>query len=326
LRILVIFNPRAAAGRNRRLLPRLEAELADRSLQAEIRTTAGAGHATELVAGADLAGFEGLAAVGGDGTVFEVLNGLYRQPPGHRVPLGVVPVGTGNAFARDLGLAPSAWRRGLDIIAAGRTRRVDVGHAQCAADAFHFLNVIGMGLPVEAGLAARRLKFLGNGAYTVSTLWRTLRLRSHPLEIELDGRRFRQDNVFVEVSNSRYTGTTFLIAPAARLDDGLLDVTLLRDLPRRRLWRLFPTVYSGRHVQYDEVDTCQARRILISAPPGMPLAVDGEFRGASPVEIRCLQRDLELFCDEGEAVGNPGAGHGARSRGAATPGGPTCSP
>ena len=95
---------------------------------------------------------------------------------------------------------------------------MDVGLAECGADRFHFLNIIGMGLPVDAGLTARRLKLLGNGAYTLATLWQVLRLHSHALQMEVDGERIEQDNVFVEVSNSCYTGTHFLIAPGARLD------------------------------------------------------------------------------------------------------------
>ena len=270
--------------------------MAARGLRPEFLQTASAGHATELVAAAELRDFQGLVAVGGDGTLFEVVNGLYRRSDGARIPLGLVPVGTGNAFARDLELRPGAWREGVAVIARGRTRRVDVGRVSCPGDEFHFLNIIGMGFAVDAGLAARKLKFLGNAAYTLGTLWRVLRLRSYPLDIEIDGRRQRQDNVFVEVSNSRYTGTTFLIAPHARLDDGLLDVTLLRPLSRRRLLRLFPTIYTGAHVQFEEVRTCRARHVRIRAPEGMPLAPDGEFRGRSPVDIRCLPGDLELFC------------------------------
>ncbi len=113
--------------------------------------------------------------------------------------------------------------------------------------------------------------------------------------MELDGQRIEQDNVFVEVSNSRYTGTTFLMAPQARIDDGLLDVTMLRRLPKLRLLRLFPTIYSGRHVRFEEVETQQVRHIRIESPGGMLLAPDGEFRGHTPVDIHCLHRDLELL-------------------------------
>jgi diacylglycerol kinase (ATP) len=251
------------------------------------------------VAAADLMGYDGLLAAGGDGTLFEVLNGLYEHPPERRPPLGVVPVGTGNAFARDLGLQPGDWARSVALIGAGRTRQVDVGRAEPAGAgperAFHFLNIIGAGLPVAAMRTAERIKFIGRSAYSAAALWRAMRLQSYPLVIQMDDERVEQDALFVEISNTRYTGTTFLIAPSARLDDGLLDVTLVRRLPRRRLLRLFPTIYRGEHVGHPEVTTRQAREVRILAPDGLELAPDGEIRGHAPVTIRCLHRDLRIF-------------------------------
>lgn len=295
MRLAVIFNSSAAAGRSARLRGPVAAHMRRLGIEPHFLPTHAPGHAIELAASTDLNGVDGLVAAGGDGTVFEVVNGLYRRPAGERVPLGVLPVGTGNAFARDLGLGPGDWRSALDLIARGRVTRIDVGRVEARDDPFHFVNIVGMGFAVDAGLAARRLKALGNAAYTLATLWRVLRLKSYPLEIEIDGERVTEDNVFVEVSNTRYTGTRFLIAPRARMDDGLLDVTLLRGLGRMRLLRLFPTIYDGRHLAFEEVRTWQARHIRILAPEGMPLAPDGEFRGVTPVEIRCLPQDLALF-------------------------------
>ena len=287
-------NPLAASGRASKLLPKIRDGL-ERSASIELALTCHVGHAVDLVAEADLGSFDGVIAAGGDGTLFEVLNGLYRKESQERVPLGLVPIGTGNAFVRDLGLMPGDWQKGIDIIARNQPRRVDVGRVQTRSETFHFLNIIGMGFAVDAGMTAKKLKMLGNAAYTLGTLWEIIKLKSYPLHIEIDGKNIRQDNVFVEISNSRYTGTSFLIAPDAQIDDGLLDVTLLSSLPRGRLLRLFPTIYSGRHLQYKEVSTFQAQQIKIHAPGGRLLAPDGEFHGHTPADISCLHRDLEVF-------------------------------
>lgn len=294
MKLLLIFNPHAAMSRAAKLLPDILKGL-EQFAAVEVAPTRHAGHAVELVAAADLVGFDGVIAAGGDGTLFEVLNGLYRKELQQRVPLGLVPVGTGNAFARDLGLMPGDWQKGIDIIARNQPRKVDVGRVQTRSETFYFLNIIGMGFAVDAGKTAKKLKMFGNSAYTLGTLWETIKLKSYPLHIEIDGKIIKQDNVFVEISNSRYTGASFLIAPDAQIDDGLLDVTLLSSLPRRRLLRLFPTIYSGRHVQYQEVSTFQARHIKIHAPGGFLLAPDGEFHGYTPADIGCLHRDLEIF-------------------------------
>jgi len=304
VKLLMVFNPHACFGRAARLLPVVRAAL-QRFAELDLCLTRCAGDARARVAAVDLAGYDGVLAAGGDGTLFEVLNGLYAQSPERRPPLGVVPVGTGNAFARDLGLQPGDWRRGVELIAAGRTREVDVGRVEPADrgasagaardSAFHFLNIIGAGLPVDAMRAAERIKFVGRSAYSAAALWCAMRLRSYPLVLEMDGERFEEDALFVEISNTRYTGTSFLMAPSAQLDDGLLDVTLVRRLPRVRLLRLFPTIYRGAHVGYEEVVTRRARSIRLLGPSGLALAPDGEFRGHTPATVTCLQGDLEIF-------------------------------
>ncbi|MBT8047341.1 MAG: diacylglycerol kinase family lipid kinase [Xanthomonadales bacterium] len=294
MRLLLVFNPSAASGRAARLLPRVQ-EALERFARIDVLQTAAAGDAVRLVAAAELAGYDGLIAAGGDGTLFEVLNGLYHHQRSSRVPLGLVPVGTGNAFARDLGLLPGDWQKAVELVRADQLREVDVGQVETGAERYFFLNIVGAGLPVDAMKTAARIKFIGNTAYTFATLWRAMKLRSYPLVIEMDGQTLHRDSMFVEVSNTRYTGTSFLIAPGAKLDDGLLDVTLLDRLSRLRLLRLFPTIYKGRHVRYPEISTYRAKEIRITAPAGLVLAPDGELSGRTPATITCLHRDLEIF-------------------------------
>ncbi|HSM68355.1 MAG TPA: diacylglycerol kinase family protein [Xanthomonadales bacterium] len=296
MKLLVVCNPHAAHGRASRQVEALRSLLSDQHAGSTFVETMGPGHARRLVAEADLSQFEGVVAAGGDGTVFEVLNGLYAHSQDRRCPLGIIPLGTGNAFAREFGLQPTDWAPAVGRLSEGTVRRVDVGRVECADGDFHFLNIIGLGLAVDAGRSAGRLKFAGRSAYAFGALWQILKLQSLPLVMELDGEFVRQDNVFVEISNSRYTGTSFLIAPKARLDDGLLDVTWLRRLPRWRLLWLFRTIFSGRHTAYPEVGSRQAREIVLHAPAGQLLMPDGEFQGRTPARIRCLHQDLELFC------------------------------
>jgi len=295
LKLLIIFNPRAAHGRSVRKLPEIEAKFKDLNIQTKFILTTHQGHAKELVANTVLSEFDGLIEAGGDGTVFEVLNGLYQHPKPTRVPLGLLPVGTGNAFARELGLQPSNWSDAIDIVHRGRLREVDVGHVNSVSGSYYFLNIVLMGFAVDASLSARKLKVFGNTAYTLATLWQVIKLKTYPLVMEVDDHVIRSDNVFITISNSRYTGTHFLIAPDATIDDGQLDVTALQKLSRFRILKLFPTIYNGRHVEYSEISSYKGSRINIQSPQAMLLGPDGEFYGRTPAEITCLPRDLSIF-------------------------------
>jgi len=295
LKLLIIFNPKAAHGRSVRKLAGIKAKFKSLGINAKLMPTTHPGHGRELVAKTELTEFDGLVAAGGDGTVFEVLNGLYQHPASERIPLGLLPIGTGNAFARELDLQPGAWSEAIDILHRRRTRRMDVAHVNAADQSYYFLNIVVMGFGVKASLTAKKLKFFGDSAYTLATLWQVLKLKSYPLEMEIDGKPIHSDNVFVTISNSRYTGTHFLIAPDAVIDDGLLDVTVLRKLRRGRLLGLFPTIYDGRHVEHEEISTHQASHISIQSPEAMLLGPDGEFCGKTPAEIHCLHQDLSIF-------------------------------
>ena len=295
MKLLIIFNPNAAYGRSVKKLPAIKAKFESLGIKVTFIPTTHAGHGTELVASTDLSEYDGLVAAGGDGTVFEVINGLYHHPKQERIPLGLLPIGTGNAFARELALQGDALTDAIELIHRGQTREVDIGLVKSADKSFYFVNIVSMGFAVDAGLVAQKMKFLGNAAYTLATLWKVLRLRSYPLELVIDGEPITSDNVFVTFSNSRYTGTHFLIAPEAEIDDGLLDVTILESLPRIRLLKLFPTIYNGRHIEYSEITSYKASHITIRSPRGMLLGPDGEFCGSSPAEITCLPRDLTIF-------------------------------
>jgi len=296
LKLLIIFNPNAAYGRSARKLPAIQRRLSAMGIKTVFMPTRYAGHGREIAASADLSNFDGLVAAGGDGTLFEVLNGLYEHPKAIRIPLGLIPIGTGNAFARDMDLMADDLEAAIGRLQRAETRQVDVALVRSADASFYFVNILVMGFAVDAGLVSRKLKFLGKRAYTLATLWQVLKLKSYPLTMEIDGRTIESNNIFVAMSNSRYTGTHFLMAPSAELDDGQLDVTLLESLRRTRLLKLFPTIYSGRHVEYREVSCCKASRISIRAPEGLLLGPDGEFLGHSPAEISCLHRDLTIFC------------------------------
>ena len=300
LKVLIIFNPHAGSGRAMNYLPLIESYVQAQEINAEIIHTTHIGHAQELINNTDLSNYDGVVAAGGDGTLFELVNGLMSHAPENRIPFGVIPVGTGNAFSRELGLQPTDWQPGIDIITKQQTQAIDIGRAQTDQENFYFINIIGMGFVVDAGRTTLKIKKLGKSAYTLATLWETAKLKKHPIKLTMINANGQPESideelVFVEVANSRYTGTSFLIAPEAKIDDGLLDVIILKKISRLKILRLFPTIYSGKHINYPEIETRKVKSITIETQRPMPLMPDGEFLAETPVTISCLNHALKIF-------------------------------
>jgi YegS/Rv2252/BmrU family lipid kinase len=295
MRVLLVYNPQAGHGRSRVLLPAVLAAFREAGIEAVLRLTESPGHAERIAAEAMFGEFQGIVAAGGDGTLFEVLNGYYRNSSPGRVPLGVVPIGTGNAFARDLSLGTDQVKEAVAYVSGGRTRRVDVGRFTTGGRRMHYLNILGLGFVADVVLSASRMKMLGNFSYTVGVLLRTITLKPYHFHMVLDGSVIDGEGVFTEISNTRFT-SNFLMAPAALIDDGLLDVTVLGRLTRRRLLAAFPLIFTGEHVKIPEVQTYTARHISISTDAPKVLTPDGELLGSTPVEVDCLPRDIEVFC------------------------------
>jgi diacylglycerol kinase (ATP) len=292
--VLVIYNPTAANGRSGSALDGVRELFSEQNIDADLRLTKEPGHAVEIVRSADLGGFDGVVAGGGDGTLFEVVNGYFSNPGFARPPLGVLPVGTGNAFSRDIGLSTGAVERAVGLIAEGSHRAIDVGRFTTGGETHHYLNILGLGFVSDVGETASRLKVVGNVSYTIAVLLRMVSLSSFRMTIEIDGKVLGRESIFCEISNTRYT-SNFLMAPSASIEDGLLDVTLLGKASRTYLLKCFPKIFTGEHVDLDEVETFKAKRIRIRTEDSKTLTPDGEIFGTTPVEVECLHKALEVF-------------------------------
>jgi len=295
MRILVIYNPQAGAGRAEKLFPEIKAYCEQINLTAEFKLTEYPGHAVEIASRTNLMGYDAIVASGGDGTLYEVVNGYYLNKTEYKPPVGLIPNGTGNAFMRELDLFKEDWRKAIDIIASNHVRMIDTCRYVADNQQLHFINALGTGFISQVGKLAIPLKKLGNAAYTLATLIKLITLKARPIELIIDGEKSKRESVFVEVSNSRYTGTTFLIAPKAKIDDGKLDVVILNKISRIRLIRLFNTIYDGSHINYPEIEYIQAEKLALKESEAKEIIPDGELIGKTPISVECLKQDLAFL-------------------------------
>jgi len=289
--MLIIANPRAGHGRGARVLSEVEAFLAGRDLACQTAVSCRPGHVTELAAEAAGRGESPLVLVGGDGTLFETLNGMVKA--GRFVPVAQIPVGSGNSFIKDLGIETLA--DGLRALTEGRTRQVDVGRVRSASGPYHFVNLVGAGFVANVASRAAGFKLFGDTSYTIGVLLELLGMRAVPLRLTVDGRESTRDALFIEVCNSRKTGGDMIMAPSAEVDDGKFDVVIARAMNRRTLLKLFPLIFKGEHVKDPHVETFRCSRITVDFEQPQRVTPDGEIIGTTPLDIEVVPRALEVF-------------------------------
>ncbi len=294
MKVLLVYNAHAGHGFAAKMLSEVESTFNQHSIEFDIQFTNYPGHGIEIVKNTDLKKYEGVVAAGGDGTLFEVINGYFQNPGDVKIPIGILPVGTGNAFARDLKLENTMWKEAIKIIAGQKTRKVDVGKFHTHGQDYYYANILGLGFVADVTKIAHKLKAFGNLSYTLGVLWRTLFLSTDRITFDIDGNKFEHDCIFVEISNTRYTAN-FLMAPDAKIDDGLLDVVIAKKLSRIRLLKSFPKIFTGEHVLLPEIETFQAKNIKIKSAAPKILSPDGELIGITPVEIECWKQAIEVY-------------------------------
>lgn len=285
-RSLAIVNTAARGGQPRQMLEELVRIFRATGARVDVALTLGAGDGQRLARIAADEGYEKVIAVGGDGTVHEVVNGMLGTP----LVLGVVPIGSGNDFARALGLRD--WRLAARIAVLGAPRRVDAALANGRA----FVNCAGVGVDAAGVRTVERHKrVVGPLAYATTAVATLATFRPVPVRIEMNGEVIEGKHLLVVVSNSERFAGGMRINPGARVDDGLLDVCVVGDTGRAEAMVLLPRVYRGAHLGHPKVRVVRVREVVIEQPRRMPVEMDGELSAAERLEITCVPGGLTVM-------------------------------
>jgi diacylglycerol kinase (ATP) len=295
-RYFTVVNGAAGGGRCRSRFDKVKYRLEREGFTLDARLTSHPGHATELVREAFARGERDFLAVGGDGTSYEIVNGLFPEALGEEVTLATLPLGTGNSFMRDFGITTEA--HAIEALREGKSHAVDVVKLTHASGALHYINLLGLGFTARAGkLTNDKWKPYGALGYVGAVLVSVADLAYATDAIRLEGapEADARPAVFLCFCNSKFTGGAMMMAPAANVSDGKLDVIRVGALTRSGLVGQFPRIFTGHHVDHPLVETKLAARVDFVEDHVQPCMIDGEIIELAPRSLEVLPSVLRVI-------------------------------
>jgi len=299
LKTMLVVNPHAGGGRGRRIFPAVRELLEQGIGSMDVMVSEYPGHTFAIGREAVASGYERVLTIGGDGTPFEIVNGIYADGRPQRPPeLGMIPAGTGNSFLRDFSVF--SWRQAVAGILAGRSRRVDLVEITYENERRetrqYFLNILGVGLIADIlKLTNEKLKGFGSLGYSLAVMLRLVRGMNNRMRLDIDGETMTIADSALVISNSKFTGGGMKIAPMADSGDGRVDLVIFQEVNRRDILNIFSRVFKGTHIAHPKVRTFRAAGITIESFPQERLMADGELLGMTPLRLQVLPKELAIL-------------------------------
>ncbi len=292
-KLYLIINPHAGRKKSDEILDKITPVFTDAGLELDIRQTRYPGHARILANTINFNEHKGLCAIGGDGTLHEIINGMLTRPDGRKIPLGLIAGGTGNSFMYDLDcLDPQeAARR----IINGNCRKLDIARVRANGEIIYGFNLIGWGLPTHISRRAEKLRWLRGQRYNIASLIEIMKNTRRLARIDIDGHTIAGDFGLILACNTVHAGNAMKIAPLARIDDGMIDLLIVRKAGRCKLLSLFAKIFKGGHVGDPIVGYHQVREFSIIPLENHVLNIDGELIGNTPIHVTMLPSEVDVL-------------------------------
>jgi diacylglycerol kinase (ATP) len=285
--IALLTNPTAGKGKGGRVRDRALARLRAGGLVVRNLQGRDADEALELAKQCVTDGVDALIVCGGDGMVHLAVQALA----GTGTPLGIIPAGTGNDVARYFDLPRKDAEAAADVVLAGRTRTIDLARNGSR----YFVTVLAAGFDAVVNERANRMTWpKGQMRYNIATLAELRVFEPLPYTLQLDDRELTLDAMLVAVGNGPSFGGGLRITEAAVLDDGLLDVVIIKPISKPDLIRTYPKLFKGTHVHHPQYEHHRARSVTVAAP-GIVSYADGERFGPLPLTVECAPGALTVF-------------------------------
>jgi diacylglycerol kinase (ATP) len=288
VRVTILLNPAAGHQAGRRRLTEALEVLQRAGVEPTIRESRSGRHLVELAREAQAEKPDVVVSAGGDGTHHYVLNGLA----GTQTPLGILPIGTGNDFAKGLRI-PLEPQKAARVLLGGTPKPIDL--ARIGSTLYHCIAGVGFD-SIVTRFANEQVRWVKGSPRYAWAILRCLKFyQPHRLEIRSDAKDFTGDVIFVTIGNNRSYGGGLIMAPRARLDDGLLDVCIVPAMSKLALLRWVPAAYRGKHLAHPAMGYFQTPRVTLNSPSRLELFADGEFIQELPATIEAVPSAVRVM-------------------------------
>jgi len=289
----LVVNPHGGNKKGLAILEKVKPIFKEAGAEIEIKETRYAGHARNMANSLVFDGFDGFCAIGGDGTMHEIINGMLTREDKKKMPIGLITGGTGNSFMHDINcLDPIVAAK---RIVTGRLRDVDIAEVDAAGEKIYAFNIVGWGLPTDINLLAEKMRWLGGQRYNAASILEVIKNTVRLAKISIDGQNIAGDYGFILGCNTIHTGNAMKMAPLAQMDDGLIDLLVVRKAGRMKLLKLFTKIFKGGHVGDPAVVYYQVKEFSIVPLVNHMLNIDGELVGNTPIHVKMLPKEIKVL-------------------------------
>ena len=301
-RWMVVVNPNAGHGKGKKDWKQISSYLNKYNLSYEYCFTEYPFHAIELTTTALGKGFRNFIGVGGDGTMNEIVNGIFSQTeiPTTEITLGTITVGTGNDWGRMFDM-PSGYEESVRIISEGKTTIHDAGLCIYKNDEKEirrfFINIAGLGFDALVVKRTNRQKERGKrgkAIYMWNLLMSLIVYRHVHTDVEIDGQRISNETFTISIGIGKYSGGGMMQTPHALHDDGLFDITIIKRIGKGEVIRNLKRLYDGSIYDHPKIEWYRGKNIRINSDPKIHAEADGESLGHSPIEFRIIPKCINV--------------------------------
>ncbi len=289
----LIVNPHGGGKRGLAILEKVKPIFKNAGAEIDIKETRYAGHARILANTLNFDGYDGLCAIGGDGTMHELINGMLSRADKKKIPLGLVTGGTGNSFMHDMNCLDPVLA--AKRILSGKKKKIDIALVDANGEIIYGFNIVGWGLPTDVNILAEKFRWLKGQRYNVASLIEVIKNRRRLAKISIDNQNIAGDYGFIMGCNTIHAGNAMKIAPLAEVDDGLIDLLIVRKASRLKLLLLFTKIFKGGHVGDPVVEYHQAKEFSIVPLEHHTLNIDGELVGSTPIHVKMMPGAIEVL-------------------------------